>query len=76
MRRIIYTTNAIESLHMQLRMIIKTRDHFPSDEAALKLLWLALRNIFADKVRSAYEWKAAMNQFAIMYGEWFTGVTA
>jgi putative transposase len=75
-RRVIYTTNAIESLHMQLRKIIKTRGHFPSDEAAIKLMWLALRNILADKVRSAKEWKAAMNQFAVMYGERFTGVTA
>jgi transposase-like protein len=75
-RRVIYTTNAIESLHMQLRKIIKTRGHFPSDDAAIKLLWLALRNILADKVRSAKEWKAAMNQFAVMYGERFTGVTA
>ena len=75
-RRIIYTTNAIESLHMQLRKIIKTRGHFPSDDAAIKLLWLALRKIFADKVRSAYDWKVAMNQFAVMYGERFTRVTA
>jgi transposase-like protein len=75
-RRVIYTTNAIESLHMQLRKIIKTRGHFPSDEAAIKLMWLALRNILAGKVRSAKEWKAAMNQFAVMYGERFTGVTA
>jgi transposase-like protein len=75
-RRVIYTTNAIESLHMQLRKIIKTRGHFPSDEAAIKLMWLALRNILADKVRSAKEWKAAMNQFAVMYGERFTGATA
>ena len=72
----IYTTNAIESLHMQLRKIIKTRGHFPSDDAALKLLWLALRNVLADKVRSAKEWKEAMNQFAIVYGERFTGATA
>lgn len=56
-RRVIYTTNAIESLHMQLRKIIKTRGHFPSDEAATKLLWLALRNILKDKVRSAKEWR-------------------
>jgi transposase-like protein len=42
-RRVIYTTNVIESLHMQLRKIIKTRGHFPSDDAAIKLLWLALR---------------------------------
>jgi len=71
-----YTTNAIESLHMQLRKIIKTRGHFPSDEAAIKLMWLALRNILADKVRLAKEWKAAMNQFAVMFGDRFTGVTA
>jgi len=45
-------------------------------EAALKLMWLALRNILTDKVRSAKEWKAALNQFAVMYGDRFTGVTA
>ena len=47
-RRVIYTTNAIESIHSQLRKIIKTRGHFPSDDAATKLIWLALRNITAD----------------------------
>ena len=46
-RRVIYTTNAIESVHAQLRKIIKTRGHFPSDDAATKLIWLALRNITA-----------------------------
>ncbi len=71
-RRVIYTTNVIESLHMQLRKIIKTRGHFPSDEAATKLLWLALRNVMRKSVRSTREWKAAMNQFAILYGERFT----
>jgi putative transposase len=75
-RRLLYTTNAIESLHMRLRKIIKTRSHFPSDEAALKLLWLALRNILADRLRWTKEWKSAMNQFAIMYGERFTRITA
>jgi putative transposase len=44
-RKIIYTTNAIESLHMQLRKVLKNRGHFPSDEAATKLIFLALRNI-------------------------------
>lgn len=68
-RRIIYTTNAIESLNMRLRKIIKTRGHFPSDEAATKLLWLALRNITADWNGSVWEWKAALNQFAILYGD-------
>jgi transposase-like protein len=71
-RRVIYTTNAIESVHSQLRKIVKTRGHFPSDEAATKLLWLALRNITADWGRAAKEWKEAMNQFAILYEERFT----
>jgi transposase-like protein len=74
-RRVIYTTNVIESLHMQLRKIIKTRGHFPSDEAATKLLWLALRNIMAGKIRSTREWKAAMNQFAVLYGDRFINPT-
>ena len=47
-RRVIYTTNAIESINARLRKIIKTRGHFPSDDAATKLIWLALRNITAD----------------------------
>jgi putative transposase len=70
-RRVIYTTNVIESLHMQLRKIIKNRGHFPNDNAAIKLLWLALRNITDGKVRSAREWKLAMNQFAALYGDRF-----
>ena len=70
-RRVIYTTNAIESVHARLRKIIKTRGHFPSDEAATKLIWLALRNITADWGRAAKEWRSAMNQFAIAYGERF-----
>ena len=70
-RKVIYTTNEIESLHMQLRKIIKNRGHFPNDDAATKLLWLALRNITAGKVRSTREWKMAMNQFAVLYGDRF-----
>ena len=75
-RRVIYTTNAIESLHRQLRKIIKPRGHFPSDEAATKLLWLALRNVLKLKTRPAADWKAAMLQFAVMYGDRFTAVRA
>lgn len=71
-RRVIYTTNAIESVHARLRKIIKTRGHFPSDEAATKLIWLALRNITADWSRATRDWKAAMNQFAIIYEDRFT----
>jgi len=75
-RRVIYTTNAIESIHARLRKIIKTRGHFPSDDAATKLIWLALRNITADWGRAAKEWREAMNQFAIAYGDRFTRATA
>ena len=71
-RKVIYTTNAIESINARLRKIIKTRGHFPSDEAATKLIWLALRNITADWGRAAKDWKEAMNQFAILYAERFT----
>jgi putative transposase len=71
-RRVIYTTNALESVHSQLRKIIKTRGHFPNDEAATKLIWLALRNITAEWARGAMHWRAAMNQFAILYGDRFT----
>lgn len=71
-RKIIYTTNAIESLHMQLRKIVKNRGHFPSDEAATKLLYLALRNIVKDWKMPPRTWKEASNQFAIMFGERFT----
>jgi len=71
-RRVLYTTNAIESVHARLRKIIKSRGHFPSDDAAAKLIWLALKNITADWGRAAKEWKEAMNQFAIAYGDRFT----
>ena len=71
-RRVIYTTNAIESINARLRKIIKTRGHFPSDDAATKLIWLALRNITADWGRAAKDWKEAMNQFAILYEDRFT----
>ena len=70
-RRVIYTTNAIESVNARLRKIIKTRGHFPTDEAANKLIWLALRNITADWGKAAHHWKEAMNQFAILYDDRF-----
>jgi putative transposase len=75
-RRVIYTTNAIESVNAQLRKIIKTRGHFPSDDSATKLIWLALRNITEDWTRPAHHWKAAMNQFAILYEDRFTRPTS
>lgn len=67
-RRMIYTTNAVESLHMTLRKIIKTRASFPSEEAAVKLLYLALRNASA-KWEAIQHWKQALNQFELLWGE-------
>ena len=67
-RKMIYTTNAVESLHMSLRKIIKTRGSFPSEEAALKLLYLALRNASA-KWEAVQHWKQALNQFEMLWGD-------
>jgi len=69
-RKMIYTTNAVESLHRSLRKIIKTRGSFPNDEAAMKLLYLAIRNAGVHW-RRPVEWTAAMSQFAILFGDRF-----
>lgn len=67
-RRSIYTTNVVESLHMTLRKVIKTRASFPSEESALKLLYLALKNI-AQRWKPAPQWKTSLNHFMLRYGE-------
>lgn len=69
-RKMIYTTNAVEALHRSLRKIIKTRGSFPNDEAALKLLYLAIKNAGL-RWQRAIEWTAAMSQFAIQFGARF-----
>lgn len=69
-RKMIYTTNALESLHRSLRKIIKTRGSFPNDEAAIKLLFLAIRNAGVHWKRPV-EWTAAMGQFAILFEDRF-----
>lgn len=71
-RVLLYTTNAIESLHMQLRKIVKTRGHFPTDEAATKLLYLALRNIAEKWRRGNHAWKDAMPYLGMLFGTRFT----
>ena len=71
-RRLLYTTNAIESLHMQLRKILKARGHFPTDEAATKLLYLALRNIQTKWARGSSAWKDAMTHFTLLFRTRFT----
>jgi putative transposase len=68
-RRVIYTTNAIESVNMSLRKITKNRGSFPNDEAALKLIYLALQNISQKWTMPIKEWKAALNRFAIVFGD-------
>lgn len=71
-RKIIYTTNAIESLHSQVRKTIRNKGHFPSDEAATKLIYLSLRQVEAKWKRPPKEWHAAKAQLAIQFGERFT----
>jgi putative transposase len=67
-RKVIYTTNAVEGLNRGLRKIIKNRGSFPSEEAALKLLYLALQNI-SKKWEAVQHWRQALNQFEILWGE-------
>ncbi|MFN2641862.1 MAG: IS256 family transposase, partial [Actinomycetota bacterium] len=73
-RRVLYTTNMIESMNFQLRKITRNRGHFPSDDALLKLLYLGVRNILADKAHNnraraatVYGWKEALNQFEVFF---------
>jgi putative transposase len=67
-RKIIYSTNTVESLNRSLRKIIKMRGSFPNQEAALKLLYLAIRNVTA-KWEHSIHWTAALNQFAVLWGQ-------
>jgi len=89
-RRVIYTTNSIESLNYQLRKIIKNRGHFPSDDAVIKLLWLAIGDIEDKRARAREKdrgkpanqrnatvqgWRAALNQLELLYPDRLTGRT-
>jgi putative transposase len=68
LRKIVYTTNAVESLNSSLRKVTKNRGSFPSEEAALKLLYLALKNVSA-KWDTVQDWKAALNRMEILWGD-------
>jgi putative transposase len=70
-RRIIYTTNAIESLNSTIRRSVRARGHFPSEEAAVKLIWLQLREVTKDWKMPAREWHAARAQFGLLFGDRF-----
>jgi len=67
-RRIVYTTNTVESLHMQIRKTIKTRGHFPNDDAALRLIWLAIMRAKTNW-RTCYNWTQAMAVLRIHFGD-------
>jgi putative transposase len=71
-RRLIYTTNAIEALNSKLRRAVRARGHFPTDEAATKLLFLVLNRSEKEWTMPAREWSIAKAQFAILFGERFT----
>lgn len=71
-RRIIYTTNAIEALNSKLRRAVRARGHFPSDEAATKLLYLVLNHAAEDWKRPPREWFEAKTQFAVIFKERFS----
>jgi putative transposase len=70
-RKMIYTTNAIESLNSTLRRSVRIRGHFPNDEAAMKLIWLQLREITKNWKMPPREWAAAKAQFAVVFGDRF-----
>jgi putative transposase len=70
-RKMIYTTNSIESLNAKLRRSVRIRGHFPNDEAAMKLIWLQLREITKNWKMPPREWSAAKAQFAVVFGDRF-----
>jgi putative transposase len=72
-RRIVYTTNAIEALNSKLRRAVRTRGHFPNDDAAMKLLYLVLNHAAEEWKRPPREWVEARTQFAVTFGERFIG---
>jgi putative transposase len=68
-RKVIYTTNALESLNMSLRKVTKNRGSFPNDESKPKLLYLAPNNIAKKWTMPIRDWKAALNRFSILFGD-------
>ena len=68
-RKVIYTTNAVESWNMSLRKVSKTRGWFPHQDAAMKLLYLALEHIVKKWTKPVQDWKAALQRFASLFGD-------
>ncbi len=76
MRRILYTTNAIEALNSKLRRAVRARGHFPNDDAAMKLLFLVLNRSETEWKMPPREWAMAKAQLAVLFGERFTRAMA
>lgn len=68
-RRLIYTTNCIEALNRSIRKVIRTRTVFPTDESALKLIWLAIRNSIREWSRSVFKWRKALLEMNLVFGD-------
>ena len=68
-RKVVYTTNAIESLNYSMRKVLKNRGAFPNDESIMKLMFMGLKNVARKWTRPIRDWKAALNQFIILYGD-------
>lgn len=68
-RKVVYTTNAIESLNYSMRKVLKNRGAFPNDESIMKLMFMGLKNVARKWTRPIRDWKAALNQFVILYGD-------
>jgi transposase-like protein len=68
-RKVVYTTNAIESLNYSMRKVLKNRGAFPNDESIMKLMFMGLKNVAKKWTRPIRDWKAALNQFVILYGD-------
>jgi putative transposase len=75
-RRLLYTTNAIEALNAKLRRAVRARGHFPTDEAALKLLFLVLNRAEKQWIMPPREWAMAKAQFTVLFGERFARAMA
>jgi len=72
-RKVIYTTNAIESVNMTLRKVTRNHRIFPSDEAVYKVVYLAMRNMAKKWTMPIRAWKPALNRFAVEFAERFPG---
>ena len=68
-KKALYTTNAIESVNYTIRKVVKNRQSFPTDEAAMKLIFMALQKISKKWTMPVRDWGAALNQFAVFYGD-------